>query len=285
MMKQLSILHTAKRMVLILFTAISFSYSADMVNAVALIVNDEPITVYDIQLKKYQNKISREEAVNQLIDEVLYKELVSKYNITADIFDINNYIEKVAASNGMDLYTFKSILRQKYKNYTKYEEEVKNTIINQKLTQKLIKGNIPIANEDDLKIYYENNQNMFAAASKVKAVQYISENKKALEAAIKTPISNIDGVTKSPVDLNQSNINPQLKYIINETKVNQFTPIFTANKKYISLLITQKEDIQTLAFDEVKDRIFNIIMQDREKKYLKDYFEKLKLSANIKIVR
>lgn len=284
-MKQLSILHTLKKMVLILLATISFSYSADMVNAVALIVNDEPITVYDIQLKKYQNKISREEAVNQLIDEVLYKELVAKYNITADVFDINNYIEKVAASNGMDLYTFKSILRQKYKNYTKYEEEVKNTIINQKLTQKLIKGNIPIANEDDLKIYYENNQNMFTAASKVKAVQYISENKKALEAAIKTPISNIDGVTKAPVDLNQTNINPQLKYIINETKVNQFTPIFTANKKYISLLITQKDDIQTLAFDEVKDRIFNIIMQDREKKYLKDYFEKLKLSANIKIVR
>ncbi len=284
-MKQLSILHTLKRMVLILFATMSFSYSADMVNAVALIVNDEPITVYDIQLKKYQNKISREEAVNQLIDEVLYKELVGKYNITADVFDINNYIEKVAASNGMDLYTFKSILKQKYTNYTKYEEEVKNTIINQKLTQKLIKGNIPIANEDDLKIYYENNQNMFAAASKVKAVQYISENKKALEAAIKTPISNIDGVTKAPVDLDQSNINPQLKYIINETKVNQFTPVFTANKKYISLLITQKEDIQTLAFDEVKDRIFNVIMQDREKKYLKDYFDKLKLSANIKIVR
>jgi parvulin-like peptidyl-prolyl isomerase len=284
-MKQLSILHTLKKMVLILFATISFSYSADMVNAVALIVNDEPITVYDIQLKKYQNKISREEAVNQLIDEVLYKELVAKYNITADIFDVNNYIEKVAASNGMDLYTFKSILRQKYKNYTKYEEEVKNTIINQKLTQKLIKGNIPIANEDDLKIYYENNQNMFSAASKVKAVQYISEDKKALEAAIKTPISNIDGVTKAPVDLDQSNINPQLKYIINETKINQFTPVFTANKKYISLLITQKEDIQTLAFDEVKDRIFNVIMQDREKKYLKDYFDKLKLSANIKIVR
>lgn len=50
-------------------------------------------------------------------------------------------------------------------------------------------------------------------------------------------------------------------------------------------MIVQKENQQTIAFEDVKDRIFNIIMQDREKTYLKDYFEKLKLSADIKIVR
>ena len=76
-----------------------------------------------------------------------------------------------------------------------------------------------------------------------------------------------------------------MRYIINETKIKQFTPIVTSNKQFVSLLIMEKENQQTIAFEDVRDRIFNIVMQDREKKYLKDYFEKLKLSADIKILR
>ncbi|MGB6329314.1 MAG: peptidyl-prolyl cis-trans isomerase, partial [Halarcobacter sp.] len=115
--------------------------------------------------------------------------------------------------------------------------------------------------------------------------QYASKNKSELSSVIANPMANIPGISKSPVDLDQSNLNPQLRYIINETKVNQFTPIFTSNNQFVSLLIRQKDELKTIAFEEVRDRIFNIVMQDREKKYLKDYFEKLKLSADIKIVR
>jgi hypothetical protein len=38
-------------------------------------------------------------------------------------------------------------------------------------------------------------------------------------------------------------------------------------------------------FKEVKNKIFNIIMSQREQKYLKEYFKKLKLKADIKIIR
>jgi hypothetical protein len=96
---------------------------------------------------------------------------------------------------------------------------------------------------------------------------------------------NLPGVTRAPIDLDQTNLNPQLRYVINETNINQFTPIFTSNKQFVTLMIVQKENQQTIAFEDVKDRIFNIIMQDREQTFLKDYFEKLKLSADIKIVR
>ncbi len=185
----------------------------------------------------------------------------------------------------MDLYTFKSIIKQKYKDYGRYEEQTKNLIIRQKLTDKLVRGNIKLASEEDLKIYYENNSSKFQMASNVSAVQYASKNKAELNNIRKNPNANIPGISKSPVELDQSNLNPQLRYIINETKVNQFTPIFTSNKQFVSLLIVEKENQQTIEFENVRDRIFNIVMQDREKKYLKDYFEKSKLSADIKIVR
>ena len=284
MIKQNGIALAGKKLLLSFLLLASSSY-AGTIDALALVVNDDPITLYDIEKRKVEKNLTKETAVSQLVDEALFNQLVSKHNITADIFDINNYLEKIAASNGMDLYTFKSIIKQKYKDYNKYEEETRNLILKQKLTDRLVRGNLKVANEEDLKIYYENNASKFQMTSNVKAVQYSSQNKANLNTIRNNPMANIPGVSKSTIDLDQTNLNPQLRYIINETKINQFTPIFTSNKQFVTLLIMRKDEQKTIAFEEVRDRIFNIVMQDRERKYLKDYFEKLKLSADIKIVR
>lgn len=108
--------------ILLLSTTISF---AGLVDAVALVVNDEPITLYDIDKRMVESKVSKKEAVSSLIDEALYEQLLQEKNINVDIFDVNNYLEKIAASNGMDLYTFKSVVKQKYKNYDAYEDEIR----------------------------------------------------------------------------------------------------------------------------------------------------------------
>ena len=284
MIKQNGIALAGKKLLLSFLLLASSSY-AGTIDALALVVNDDPITLYDIEKRKVEKNLTKETAVSQLVDEALFNQLVSKHNITADIFDINNYLEKIAASNGMDLYTFKSIIKQKYKDYNKYEEETRNLILKQKLTDRLVRGNLKVANEEDLKIYYENNASKFQMTSNVKAVQYSSQNKANLNTIRNNPMANIPGVSKSTIDLDQTNLNPQLRYIINETKINQFTPIFTSNKQFVTLLIMRKDEQKTITFEEVRDRIFNIVMQDRERKYLKDYFEKLKLSADIKIVR
>lgn len=268
--------------IFLLSASVSF---AQMVNGIALVVNDDPITLYDIEKRAVEKGLSRDKAVSQLVDELMFEQQMQKYNISADIFDVNNYLEKIARSNGMDLYTFKSIIKQKYKDYSQYEEQTKEAIKRQKLTDRLVRGNLKIATDEDLEIYFDNNPNMFQMASNVRAIQYASSNKADLNSVMRNPMANVQGVSKAPIELDQNNINPQLRYILNETKINQFTPIFTSNKKYVSLLVQEKIGAATLKFEDVKDRIFNIIMQDREKKYLKDYFEKLKLSADIKIVR
>ena len=77
---------------LLVSSGISF---AGMVNGVALTVNDDPITLYDIDKAMSTNKISKNEAVGLLIDKTLYEQAIKENNISADIFDVNNYIEKI----------------------------------------------------------------------------------------------------------------------------------------------------------------------------------------------
>ncbi len=267
---------------LCLLTSLSF---AQMSNGIALSVNDEALTTFDIEQRMQEANLSKADAVNSLVDEVLYKQELDNKNISVDIFDTNNYLEKVAASNGMDLYTFKSIIRQKYKDYSVFEEETKVAILKEKLIQSLVRGNLKIATDEDMKIYYDNNKNIFITALEIDVVQYVSKNKKALLAIKNNPMLQLEGVSKKNVKLNQKNLNSQLKYIVNNTKVKTFTPIFTANKNFVMFYLVEKSGVQSLAFKEVKNRIFSVLMKKREQSFLKDHFEKLKLNADIKIVR
>ena len=267
---------------LLVSSGISF---AGVVNGVALTVNDQPITIYDIDKTVSINKISKNEAVGLLIDKTLYEQAVSQNNITADVFDVNEYIERLAKANGMDLYSFKAIVKQKYANYADFEEEAKDAVIRQKLIQKIVKGQLAVATQEDMELYYEKNKGQFSTSKAYEVTQYTSKNKASLSNAINNPMVIAADVEKTSLKLGVQSLQPQMQFLLNDTKLNTFTPIFTANKQFVSLFVIRKEGTTSLDFETVKAKIFNDMMSLREKKYLKDYFEKQKLTADIKIVR
>ncbi|WP_375725189.1 SurA N-terminal domain-containing protein [Arcobacter sp. KX21116] len=283
-MKDKQIKLFAKRVLFTLMATFTFS-NAQMIDALALTVNDEPITTNDINEKMAETNLKKADAVSALIDEILYKQELEKQNITVDIFEVNDYLEKLAASNGMDLYTFKSILRQKNKDFDKFEERTKKEILKRKLAEKLVRGNIPVATQEDLKIYYDNNQAMFTTAAKINVTQYASKNKRSLITISQNPMALLNDVVKKDFTLEQDKLNPQLKFLLNDTKDGTFTPIFTADRTFVMFFVKSKSGVTTLKFDDVKEKIFNALMGEREQKFLKEYFEKLKLTADIKVIR
>jgi parvulin-like peptidyl-prolyl isomerase len=266
----------------LLTSSLSF---AGIVNGIALTINDAPITLFDIDETMVSQNINKNQAIGLLVDKILYEQLIEKYNIKADIFDVNEYIEKLAASNNMDLFAFKSIIRQKYPDYSQFEDEAKKVVTRQKLIANVVKGKLKIASEEDMKLFYDNHQEKYSTAKTVEVVEYTSKKKASLIAVVKSPLTMPADVNRSPLVLQTQEINPQMQYLLNNTKQNVFTPIFTANKMYAMLFIIKKEGLATLDFDGVKTKVFNEVMALREKKFLKDFFEKQKLTADIKILR
>ena len=274
----------AKRVLFTILATFTIS-NAEILNGLALTVNDEPITINDINERMALTNLKKVDAVGSIVDEILYKQELEKQNINVDIFEVNEYLEKIAASNGMDLYAFKSILRQKNKNFEEFEAQTKQELLKRKLADKLVRGNLAIATEEDLKIYYDNNQNMFTTASSIEVTQYTSKNKKALIAIAQNPMAIFEEVSKADFVLEQDKLNPQLKFLLNDTKNGTFTPVFTADRNFVMFFVKNKDGVTTLKFEEVKDKIFNSLMTEREQKFLKEYFEKLKLTADIKVIR
>ncbi len=183
---------------------------AGLVNSIAVIVNENVITLYDIDMMVSKKNISRNEAVSILIDEMLREQEISKYNIAVSKEDIAGYIEQIAQSNKMTTSEFKIALKKQNQNFDDVVSDITKRLYNQQLAQKIARGNLQSANEEDMKLYYDNNIEKFK---------------------------------------------------------------------------TSKDSIQVVAFEKVKEKIFQTIMIKREQDYLKEYFETLKITADIKIVK
>ncbi len=272
-----------RKYILSLILAVSFA-NAGLINAIGIIVNDDPITLYEIDKTMEEKGFTKPEAVKFLIDEKIYKQEIRKNNVSVDIFDIDNYMERLAAQNKMSLLDFKSLVRQQ-QDYDKFEAKIKEQLLHQKLIKKIAAGNIKIATDDDIKIYYENNQEQFKLADTIEVVAYVSKNKNLLNQLKRSPMMTDSNIMSQALTLKQEELSPQVKYILNTTEVNQFSAIFAQNQQYNMFFIKEKKDVKTLSINSVKEQIFQKIMEQREQNFLKEYFETLKITSTIKVLR
>lgn len=263
---------------------LQLSLSAGLINAIAITVNDEPITLVDIDNKMIELKSSQEKAITALIDEVLYKQEIAKYNIKVDQFDIDRHMEKVAANNNMSFYAFKNAVSQQ-QDYAKFEQQVKQQLKHQKLIGSIAANKITNASDEDLKIYYDNNPNEFSLYNKFDVIHYTSKNKKALESIKLNPMMQQSGVNVENTTLVTNEQTPQTKYVLGQTPKNNYSAIFAENGFYHLYYISDQYEKSVIGFEKVKDKIYSHIMQTRQDEFLKSYFEGLKLTAKINMLR
>lgn len=258
---------------------------AGLVNAIAILVNDTPITLYDIDKEVQSKQISQNEAVSGIIDKILYDQAIADNRISVDIFDVDDYISRLAATNKMDVIAFKSLVRQQ-QDYNLFIEDIKKQLLHQKLIRTIAQGKVTIASEDDLEIYYYNNtEKQFMVADTIEVVAYVSKNKNALVQIQKNPMIQNKDVMVQTMTMKQEELNAQTKYILNNTLEKDFSVIFAQNQHYNMFFVKEKKDIVSLRFEDVKEKIFQTIMKKREQDYLKEYFETAKITADIKVLR
>lgn len=272
-----------KKILLSLAAVATFSYGS-LINAIAVTINDIPVTLYDIDKQMSEQQISKKQAIESIFDKILYNQEIKKHGINVDIFDINGYIEKLAAANNMNTLDFKSVIRQQ-EDYDRFIEKVKKQLTHEKLVKKIAQGNIKVASQEDMKRFYENNIQRYSLADSIDVVAYVSKNKQALQQLQRNPMANVQGVLKQNITLKQAEMNPEVKYLLNSTKEKSFSVIFPQNQAYNMFYVINKKDKKAQSFESVENKIFNEIMLNREQSYLKEYFETLKITAQIDVKR
>ncbi len=270
--------------VLILSIFISFSY-ARVVGGIAMLVNGDPITTYELKSFARKNHISMNDAVNSLIQQKLELQEAAKLGITANNLEIDNEMLKLAKKNGLSLDAFKREVVREGKSLSELQNDIRKKIIKDKLYQTILSSSLEKPTEEDLKRFYELHSKELNAPTKVDVIQYVSMDKERLRTKLRTPAFPIEGVSEGKTSVPLNAVPPQLAEILLKTKVGRYTPILNIGQgRYVAFKILKKHQ-KHIPYESIKPKLFGAYINERQQAKLVEFFEKKKAEANIKVIR
>ncbi len=271
-----------KFLFLILF---QISIFAGMIDGIAIVVNGEPITTYDIYKVKKELHIDDKKAKAFLISKMLEESEVRRRRIQVSDFEVDKAFEKVAKSNGLRVDEFKNVLISKNISIKKFKEELRKQLGRDKLYQMIIKSKMIKPTDEEAKEFFEKNKARFIMPKIIEVVSYSSFNREDLIELYKNPIKFNPNIERREENLETEAINPRLLQILLATPENRFTQILPIGHKFVMYYIKKKSGLKTLPFEKMKNRILTFMFMTKKQEVLDNYFKKLKSEADIKYIR
>jgi hypothetical protein len=258
----------------LLFVLLAISLYAKVVDKIEIVVNDVPITSYDIE-KITQKLNDRQKAIAYLIEKAILDSAIKKRGIYVDEFDIDKAMQKIAQQNGMSLFNFKTYLLQKGELDT-LKAKLKQEIQKQKLISTL---NIRVS-QKEIEHYYQKNKKLFVLPKYIKTIQYSSNNRDSLLEVIKNPLSNRDDVTIQNIKFEYNKTPPKLYNFLAQNS--NFTPIVNIEGKWVSFYIENIGETIQLPYKKVEAIIYQKLISQKTTQALTEFIAKLKAKADIK---
>ncbi len=256
-----------------------------MIGGIAMTVNGEPITLYEINAMHQRAHISKEDAVNALIQQKIEEQEIHKNSIYATPEEIDKRIAQLAQQNKMNLSQFKEAVQKEGKSFGELRNDLEKQIKKEKLYQKILAGKMKKPDEAELKKFYKEHKKEFTIPGKIKIQEYASKNPKALQAIKMQPMLVIPQVKITPRTLDPRKTNPQLIQLLLQTPTKSFTPIVNLGNSAAMFFVQSKGKPIVAPYESVKKNIFLKLMKDQEQANLIGYFEKKKSEADIQVLR
>ncbi len=125
-----------KKLVLLgLLTFLTFS-QARMIDAIAVIVEGEPVTTAEIKAVQQQMNISKKEATDLLIKDRLQKSAMNTIEVAEDTID--SKIEDIAAQNNLTIPKMQKVLKEQGTSWKKYRSSVREAVKKEKFYQEKV---------------------------------------------------------------------------------------------------------------------------------------------------
>lgn len=257
-----------------------------IIGGIAITVNGDPITLYEIAQTQKKLKIDKQKAIDVLIADRIKSQEIKRLNIHVDDARIESEIKNIAKHNGMDYDTFIATLMKQGINYGKYKDELKEQIQTQELLRSVLLSNVNTAGETEMRNYYNKHKEEFTVPKEIETIRYVSKDPEALKKATENPMMKIANVDSGEEKISLESLNPQIAQVFIQTKTKSFTPILNAGEgSYVSFFIKDKVGTTEVPFQQAKNFIAQKLVEGNQDRILDEYFEKIRVKAKIKIIR
>ena len=274
-----------KLFLLLLLTSLSY---ADIIDGIALTINNEAITLYEIQQERKINKQSVKKAVDNLIRTKLEKIEADKRGITVSNRDVLDDIKNIAKQNNMTLaqfYEAMSSVRNLSESQTK--ERTREKLLKQKLFNAVTRSQLEKPTDEELEEYYNLHLHEYQTPTSIDTILYQSQSQEALKQKISNPMMNVSNVTIENTRVDLARINPRLAQLLIETEDGKFTPVLPRPGAGGSMVfyVLNKNDIKTPSLEEIRSQVEGQLIQDQREHIVNEHFQRMRINANIKIIR
>jgi len=269
-----------KQLLFVLLLLFNFSH-AKMVNAIAIVVDGEPITTAEIRAIEQQYGVSNKEARELLIQDRLQKSAMKGVIVEESLID--NKIAAIAAQNHLSVPQMQRILKSQGTSWSAYRSSVRDALKKEKFFREHVIQSIPEPSEDELKLYYQTHKQAFFIPKTIQMIEYSAQTEQKMKQFLRTKRKN--GIHSKSVTKKTTSLNPALLGTLLATPNGGYTPPFNAGDRYIAYKVLSKNGKKSLSFEEAKGAVIARWKQDQQAQALKNYFAKIKTNADVQILR
>ncbi len=271
-----------KKILFIFFVLLVTLTQAKVYNAIAIVVDGEPITTTEISAVQKQLGVSKKEAQGMLIENRLQKAAMRDISVTED--EIDKRIKLIAEKNNMSIKKMQATLKKQKQSWNSFRDQMKLSIQKQKFFRDKIAKTIPEPSEDELKIFYQNHPKLFSMPSSVTVIEYSASSASKIQNMLED-FNKQKGIKRKKVTFRGSDVTPQLLVMISQTAIGEFTPAFNNGNAYVTYEVLGKGKGAQKSFDKAKNDVTMAWKKERQGKAIEDYFKKTKSSATIEYIR
>ena len=268
------------------FLGFCMANASQISNGIAVIIENEPITVNEVRKAAAQLQTSEANALNLLIRDRLETAQIKNLKIEASDYELNQRLQKIASESGMSVSDLRSAVLSKGGDYAQFKDDVAKTIKQEKLYQSIFADAKINISENAARAYFEQNRDLFAHFADVSVTRYVAPSMQLLEAARhSSPMNTNHSVHMDVLDLKSEQIPPQLRTIFQQTPDGTFTQIFQTPEGFEMFYVASKKGQTMPEFDEVRDEAMNALYKLEQDRVIGEYFNKLRDKANVKYLR
>ncbi|CAA6820282.1 MAG: Possible periplasmic protein [uncultured Sulfurovum sp.] len=261
------------------------STQAQVLDAIAIDVEGEPITTLEIKAVQEKLQMSKQAAVETLIKDRLEKSAIKKANIQISHEEIQAKVNAIASSKGLSQEKMKEILLSKGLTWETYIEQLTTEMKKERFFKEAILSTIARPSDNELEDYYNAHQTEFSNAPRqMSLVAYKAATASELQEAISNPMSPTTGVSKENILASSNEMSPELLNLINSTNISSFTKPVNTGKGFIAYFVKSKGSGQS-GYAAVKNSVMQHWLQEQRVQAGKDFLNKLKSNANIRVIR
>ncbi len=264
----------------------TFLWSAP-VGGVSILVKNSPITLYEIEQEMKQSGTNAQQSADTLIRKKLETLEAQEKKITVTPAEIQEELERMAAQNKLSMEQFLNAM-QTVRGIDEKElrSKVEESLKGQKLYSAIAFSKMAPPSPEEEAEYYQLHLDDFSRPESFEVTTYTSSSQEALAAQIADPMRQIENIQTKEENIPYGAVHPQLAQILNKIAEGHFGPILPNGKNgFMSFYMRDKLNVVTENLDSIRPEITNAIVSEKRNQVLNDYFTRLRLNADIKVLR